>query len=56
MSQGSRRLWCFVENDKQPFSVLASIGIVIDNLRELIRAEGVDVPAKDLTLWKMRYL
>ena len=57
MSQGSRRLWCFVENDTDPFPLVPPIDIVIDQLKELIREKGVgvNVPllAKNLTLWKV---
>ncbi|KAI0252519.1 hypothetical protein BJV78DRAFT_341455 [Lactifluus subvellereus] len=45
-------LWCFIENDTNPFSVVAPVGIWIGNLKEIIREEGIDALAKDLTLWK----
>ncbi|KAI0255972.1 hypothetical protein BJV78DRAFT_1174803 [Lactifluus subvellereus] len=54
MSQGYLMLSCFIENDTSPFLVTAPVGIMIDHLKKLIREEGIDVLAKDLTLWKPR--
>ena len=53
-------LWCLMEKDTRPFPVTAPIGMRIGELKELIREKGVRVDdpllAKDLTLWKVRYL
>jgi Crinkler effector protein N-terminal domain len=63
MSQGSLGLSCFIENDTTPFlvQVTAPIGMIIYDLKELIKEKGKNgvlssVDAKDLTLWKVRYL
>jgi hypothetical protein len=55
----SYRLWCHVEGDSTAFSVLAPSAISIDELKKLIKEEGVNatertVLAKDLVLWKVR--
>jgi Crinkler effector protein N-terminal domain len=60
-SQESRMLWCFIENDTTAFPVTTPIGAMIYDLKELIKEEGINATehpifAKDLTLWKVRYL
>ena len=44
-----------MENDTNPFLLIPPVDIVISQLKELIREKGVgvNVPAKNLTLWKV---
>ena len=51
-------LWCLVERDYKPFSVICPLTTPIGVLKKLIREEGIGstshaVLAKDLTLWKV---
>ncbi len=54
------RLWCFVQRDNRPFSIIASSTTSIHELKDLIMEtkknflKGLDVAGLDL--WKVCYL
>jgi hypothetical protein len=53
------QLWCIVEGNNNPFSIIASSTTYVDDLREKVKVENSnllrEVDASDLTLWKVRY-
>jgi len=56
MANTASKLWCFKEGDSTPFSVTASPGLYIDELKEMIQQKiKVDLPAYKFNLWKVRY-
>ena len=59
MSDTSYELWCFIEGEKQAFSVTAPSDLFISDLKERIKAEKENtlrcVDASNLILWKVRY-
>jgi len=61
MSDTPFSLWCYVQGDNTYFPVIASSAISIGVLQKMIKEEGKNgvlnsVDAKDLTLWKVRYI
>jgi hypothetical protein len=56
----SYKIWCLVEGDKNPFSIIVPSTIFIGELQKAIKKERSNVfqrvDASDVTLWKVRYL
>jgi Crinkler effector protein N-terminal domain len=57
MANNSRELWCIIDGESQPFTVIAPIHSDIHELKELIYDKiknGLrDINAQDLDLWKV---
>jgi Crinkler effector protein N-terminal domain len=54
-----RVLWCLIQGESTPFEVIAPVNVSINQLKKLIKEEGIDVTerdtilAKHMTLWKV---
>jgi Crinkler effector protein N-terminal domain len=59
MSDTTYKLWCLVEGDKTPFSIIASTTTFIGELQKMIKKEKSDAlqsfDASSLILWKVRF-
>jgi len=57
MSDTPYALWCYVEGDNTYFPVVASPTVTIGDLKEKIKEKNShEVVAKDIRLWKVRYI
>jgi hypothetical protein len=59
MSETTYELWCLVEGDNTPFSIIASSTTFIGELPKMIKKEKSNAlqrfDASSLLLWKVRY-
>jgi hypothetical protein len=59
MSDTTYELWCLVEGDKTPFSIIAPSTTFIAELQKMIKKEKSNAlkrfDASSLLLWKARY-
>jgi hypothetical protein len=54
-----RVFWCLIQDESTPFEVIAPVNININQMKKLIKEEGINVTkrdsilAKHMTLWKV---
>ena len=55
MAGTTRKLWCLIEGERNPFPVTAS-DVHIAELKNIIKEDAeINLAAHRLTLWKVRY-
>ena len=57
-----RVLWCLIQDESTPFEVIAPVNASINQLKKLVKEEGIDVTERDsilskhMTLWEVSIL
>jgi hypothetical protein len=51
-----RVLWCLIHGESTPFEVIAPVNASMNQLKKLIKEEGIDVASRFMALWKVSIL
>jgi hypothetical protein len=57
-----RVLWCLIRGESTPFEVIAPVNTSMNQLKKLVKEEGIEVTKRDsiltkhMTLWKVSIL